>query len=76
MTLLEKLEDLLVQATTEHSHNYTASVLQETITYLKEEKHRIAMASVLGGLKVLTSDYVEKGHVIVSSDDFPPISHK
>lgn len=35
MNLIEKLEDLLVQATTEKSHHYTASVLQETIAYLK-----------------------------------------
>ncbi len=35
MNLIEKLEDLYKQAKTERSHAYTASLLRETIDYLK-----------------------------------------
>lgn len=33
--LITKLKDLEIQAKTEHSHYYTASVLRETITELE-----------------------------------------
>jgi hypothetical protein len=35
MNLLEKLYDLLKQATTEHTHYYTASVIKEAIKYIE-----------------------------------------
>jgi hypothetical protein len=35
MIILEKLEDLLLQATTERSHYYTAAVLREAIAEIR-----------------------------------------
>lgn len=35
MTIIEKLEDLLVQATTERSHYYVASTVKEAIEEIK-----------------------------------------
>lgn len=47
--LIAKLEDLHKQATTERSHYYTASVLRETIDYLKSSR-RPKRARFLGAL--------------------------
>lgn len=71
MNLLEKLEDLYKQATTEHSHNYTASVLAETIAYLKEDKQRQNAVQIMGGLRVIKSHAVHRGNILVSYEDFP-----
>ena len=71
MNLLEKLKDLLVQAETEHSHAYTASVLRETIKFIEEEDTRKEAVALLGGLTVMKSPYVKKGVCLVSTDDFP-----
>jgi len=37
--LLDKMEDLLKQATTEHSHFYVASVLREAIDVIKKKNN-------------------------------------
>lgn len=38
MTLLEKVEDLLKQATTDKSHFYTASVLKDVARYIRDNE--------------------------------------
>jgi hypothetical protein len=45
--LIEKLEDLLVQATTEHSHNYTANLLKASIEMHKLQRDRIEALAML-----------------------------
>ena len=39
MKLLEKVKDLYLQATTDHTHYYTASVLEEVIEFLESSKN-------------------------------------
>ena len=46
MNLLEKLNDLLEQATTDKSHYYTASVIKEAIEYISINESNNGMSSM------------------------------